>query len=138
MMLVGTRVDCQELSIKKGFLSYKYFESDSLIAKSQFQSLLNSYPASERLLNKSKRNLLLGIAALGADIIIFERFKNAPYEVGDLGIIPNVLSLAIIIRFFLVSRVSVSRAVKKYNEQFDLGQLRLAPTKNGFGLVINF
>lgn len=140
MLSISDKCMSQELSMFQGFWSMKYYQDSDQISKKQVGSLMLQDKVANNLWQKSKSHALISYVALGAElgflVWLLQRGSN-----GDSQVVPLVggLATAVVgIGFALSSSSLMRKAILKYNQSQDIGSLQLAPTYNGYGLVLSF
>ena len=131
----------QELSMYPGFWSYKYYQDDQQISKSEFESILNTVPEAQTAWQKSKDHMAYSWLALGAEIGFLVWQLNARDNgKSQTGPFIGVIGTAVAAIGFSISSANLKRkAILKYNQAIeDSGSLYIGPAPNGFGMVYRF
>ncbi len=127
----------QEITLFPGFLGYKYYQDSNQISKAEVKSLMRQDARANKYWKKSVNHQAIGIVLLGAELGLgiwqIQRLLQGDDQIGPL--IGVLATGAASIGFSLSANKMKRKAILTYNENKDMGSLKLGPTPNGLGLV---
>lgn len=138
-----SNIQGQELKVKPGFWSPRYFQDDNQLTKKEFENVLEKNNTALELWTKSKRqvNLWWTFAGVEGGFAVWFLSVNGNADKMLAPAIGMVSSFAIGSVFFFKSINSGKKAIRTYNERFDSRTaFKLVPTsnQNGLGLALKF
>lgn len=133
-------INAQEITMFPGFWGVKYYQDDSQISKQQVESLMLTDTEANQLWQKSKQHMTIGWIAFGVEVgfLVWQLNRSSNNESQTVPLIGVLGSAGVAIGFGLSANKLKKKAILKYNNNSDIGNLILGPTYNGLGLVLQF
>ena len=141
LFLVFQYSSAQEITLFPGFWSYQYYQDDKRIPRKDVVMLLEKDTVAFEHWKKSNTYSTLSYTAFTAELGFFawqlsnisKDKESTPQLVGVLG------SFAVGLTFALISNSQRKKAILNYNEGLNQKTtFRITPSKNGFGIALNF
>ncbi len=127
----------QEITLFPGFLGYKYYQDNTQISKADVKNLMSTDAHANKYWKKSVNHQAIGAVLLGAELGL-ALWSTQKITQGDERIWPliGVLATGATSIGFSLSSIRMKRkAILTYNENKDMGSLKLGLNPNGLGLV---
>ncbi|SNY94717.1 hypothetical protein [Flagellimonas pacifica] len=141
LCLFYSKLGAQEITIFPSFWGYQYYQDDNRITKQDLISLLEKKEESYSYWKKSKTTSTLAYISGAAELGFFAwQMNNYSNDKNTTGPFLGVLgSFGSFLTFALISNSQKKKAILKYNEGLSKKSVfRLAPSKQGFGLALQF